>query len=448
MKFHLVLPSLLLLGALVCLPVHAQSSAGAAEARMLTEMVSGDQLWETSTTQFEQKFGRSGLQWLSDAKEQARFFGSYAVWNNALKVSEAIVDFQSGKLARMQLAMFTRGDSATMLDTREAFEKRVEEIKTAISAQLGVQPTERGKDTQSAVKAVGWMWVKAPTAYLLEYSYVKEMKSRGVEFRPEFIRLKVAPVPKQQGLLAAAAPAGNTPVAKSSLAANVTRETNGDVVIKNVPMVDQGPKGYCAVATTERVFKYYGLNVDQHEMAQIANTSDGGGTSPTQMLAALEKIEGRMRVRVRALQKWDYKEFTDMLSDYNREAKKNSKREVNVDGGGVIDIGDVYASLDPASFKVSRTERNRSGYGKFQRTVQEVIEKGVPVMWSVQLGMFKEGDLPQSGGGHMRLIIGFNTQTSEVLFSDSWGAEHALKRMPMDEAFTITTGMYYIEPMK
>jgi hypothetical protein len=48
----------------------------------------------------------------------------------------------------------------------------------------------------------------------------------------------------------------------------------------------------------------------------------------------------------------------------------------------------------------------------------------------------------------MRLIIGYNAKTSELLYSDSWGAEHALKRMPMDEACAMTTGMYYIEPMK
>ncbi|MEQ1748666.1 MAG: hypothetical protein ABL974_04550 [Prosthecobacter sp.] len=45
-------------------------------------------------------------------------------------------------------------------------------------------------------------------------------------------------------------------------------------------MVDQGPKGYCAVATAERVFTYYDIPVDQHEMAQEADTGSGGGTSP------------------------------------------------------------------------------------------------------------------------------------------------------------------------
>ena len=38
--------------------------------------------------------------------------------------------------------------------------------------------------------------------------------------------------------------------------ANVERRENGDVVIRNIPMVDQGPKGYCVPATFERCMRY------------------------------------------------------------------------------------------------------------------------------------------------------------------------------------------------
>lgn len=425
----------------------AQSDSAAAPLA-LDEMISGDLMWETSADQFDQKHSKLNIQWLSQARDQARFFGRYSLWNNGLTVPETIAEFQGGKLARINLSLFNRGDSASQTDTKEQFEKEIERIKGVITAKLGVQPVERGKDSQSAVKAVGWMWMKAPSAYLLEYSYQKEVKSRGEEFRPEFIRLRVAQIPKQQGLLAGSGSTGNQPVSKTLLSANITREPNGDVVIKNVPMVDQGPKGYCAVATTERIFRYYGMAVDQHEMAQVANTGEGGGTSPTEMIAALEKLEARLRIRVRALDKWDYKEFTNMVGDYNREAKSNDKKEIDLSNMRVIDIGAIYASMDPESLKASRTVKNKSGYSKFQRMVADTIEKGVPLMWGVQLGLFKEENLPQTFGGHMRLIIGYNAQTSEIMYSDSWGAEHALKRMPMDNACSITTGLYYLEPMK
>ncbi|WP_081887852.1 C39 family peptidase [Verrucomicrobium sp. BvORR034] len=426
----------------------AESSAGATEpGRALDELAGGDQLWDLTPDQFEAKFKPLRFDWLSASKEQARFFGSsYVLWGPQLRVPEAVAEFQTGKLARVNFSIFNRGDSSSLAGNREQFEKQVEDTKTFISSKLGVQPVERGKDSQSAVKAMGWMWMKPPTAYLLEYSYQKEMKSRGQEFRPEFIRLRVAEVPKQQGLLVNGS-TGAAGVTRSSLAANITRETTGDVVIKNVPMVDQGPKGYCAVATTERVFRYYGIPVDQHEMAQVANTGQGGGTSPSEMLEALEKLEARLRVRVRALEKWDYKEFSNMISDYNREAKRRDKREINLNNMAVINIGDIYASMDADSLKVSRTEKNKAGYSKFQRAVTDTIEKGVPLMWGVQLGLYKEPGIPQSFGGHMRLIIGYNAKTSEILYSDSWGAEHALKRMPMDNACAMTTGLYYIEPM-
>ena len=213
-------------------------------------------------------------------------------------------------------------------------------------------------------------------------------------------------------------------------------------------MVDQGPKGYCAVATAERVFKYYGIPVDQHEMAQVADTGAGGGTSPDKMYEALNKLEGRLRVRVRVIENWDFKKFMDEVADYNKEAKRAKKPEVDASPrGNVIYVNEIYGKMDGEVLKVSRTERDRSGFGKFQRSVNGLIDQGIPVMWSVSLGLLPEPEIPQASGGHMRLIIGYNTKTGEILYTDSWGADHALKRMPVANAFAITTGMYYMEPM-
>ena len=44
----------------------------------------------------------------------------------------------------------------------------------------------------------------------------------------------------------------------------------------------------------------------------------------------------------------------------------------------------------------------------------------------------------------MRLIIGYNEDRGEVLYSDSWGEGHELKRMDGLDALSITTGMYYL----
>ena len=55
--------------------------------------------------------------------------------------------------------------------------------------------------------------------------------------------------------------------------------------------------------------------------------------------------------------------------------------------------------------------------------------------------------MPQSGGGHMRLIIGNNAKTHEILYTDSWGPGHELKRMPEDRAFAITHDAFFLKPL-
>lgn len=429
-------------------PLQAQGESTPKTGISLDALITGDQLWETTPAQFEQMFNEKGLQWLSQDKDRARFFGAdFRIFNGEIHVLEGQAEFQGGKLARVNLSLYNRGDSVTDPRTVAEFEKMLGDIKGIISARIGVQGMDRGKDAASAVKATGWAWSKAPTAFLLEYSYQKEMKGQGKLFRPEFVRLRVAPLPKQL-LLGNSGATGNNPVSRNSLAANVTKETNGDVFIKTVPMVDQGPKGYCVVATTERVFKYLGLNVDQHEMAAIANSSSSGGTNPMEMVEALKKLTGRLKVRIRDLQVWTYADFNKMITDYNRAAKKNKKHEVNIDGMRSINIGQIYEAFDPDSLKESRATPGKGSYTKFQREVTDTLNRGLPLMWSVQLGLYKEIGLPQTGGGHMRLIIGYNLKTSEILYSDSWGAEHALKRMPMDDACAMTTGLYYLEPLQ
>jgi hypothetical protein len=90
--------------------------------------------------------------------------------------------------------------------------------------------------------------------------------------------------------------------------------------------------------------------------------------------------------------------------------------------------------------------KNKSDLTRFQRAVQSHIDEGTPLLWTVMLGKVPEPHIPQNAGGHMRLIIGYNAKTAEILFSDSWGAGHELKRMSAADAWTITTGATSVEP--
>jgi Peptidase_C39 like family len=228
--------------------------------------------------------------------------------------------------------------------------------------------------------------------------------------------------------------------------AHIERDkSSGDVWLADVPMVDQGQKGYCAVASAERVLRYYGTDTDANELAQIANTATVGGTDPDTMFGAVKKVASRLKVRVRDLEKADVRDYLRLQSEYNRAAKKAGAPEIP-DMGNMIDVGFMYESMKSDLLHEVKT-RNKADIAKFERGVQAKIDAGIPLLWGVQLGLFPEPGIPQSGGGHMRLIIGYNVKTQEIIFSDSWGAGHERKRMPLAQALTITTGLMTIEPL-
>lgn len=64
--------------------------------------------------------------------------------------------------------------------------------------------------------------------------------------------------------------------------------------------------------------------------------------------------------------------------------------------------------------------------------VLETIRKGVPIFWLIP--------------GHARLIIGMHPETSEIVYSDSWGPAHAFKTMSWEEFLSINQEMWILEP--
>ena len=45
-------------------------------------------------------------------------------------------------------------------------------------------------------------------------------------------------------------------------------------------------------------------------------------------------------------------------------------------------------------------------------------------------------------------IIGFDEEKKTLIFSDSWGAAHTEKEMPLADAIAITTGRQVMQPSK
>ena len=399
-------------------------------------------VWEAEQGAVDSELTSLHFEWISAARDVARSSTPGLVFRNR-PLNEAILAFHNGKLAEARLSYFNRGDSSALRE--DEFEALLAGITADLSATTGVAPVERGRDPGNVVRAQGRIWDAGGTRYLLEWSVTKESRVRVIPFRAEFIRLTLRRLPP------ARLPVGAPPVrVRDTVQAFVGRDhveklPNGDAKLKGLPMVDQGEKGYCVVASVERIMRYYGASVDQHELAQIADTDAALGTSTAAMLSSLRRLTGRLGIKVRSLYQWNARDFLKLIDDYNR-ATKGGKLAPELPLPYVADSDAFFSQVKPEIYKQVRM-KSAADFGRFQRDIERSIDEGTPLLWSVRLGIVNESNSPQRTGGHMRIIIGYNRTTGEILYSDSWGPDHGEKRMAIDDAWVITNGLSTLQPL-
>ncbi|MCX7005278.1 MAG: hypothetical protein NTV22_18685 [bacterium] len=196
---------------------------------------------------------------------------------------------------------------------------------------------------------------------------------------------------------------------RATLATRVQRRANGDVIIGDIPMVDQGPKGFCVPATWERYLRYLGIPADMYVLAMAGGTMAGGGTSLTEMEGNVKKLVtryGRQIVTVRKMPK------TRFIQEY-------------IDKG----IPLMWTLVVPRDFYMSLTARAEE-----RRKVTDWTA------WKKQLQAQRvsaDSLRKRADGGHICLIIGYNKTTGEIATSDSWGKGFEERWMTEAEAAAI-----------
>lgn len=361
-----------------------------------------------------------------------------------LPVYEAQAGFrQDGGLASLELVLFSRGDVVqaggagdaaveAAVHDEKAFRALCTRVNGQLEEALGKAAQHR---TQRPVKNHEqrlFRWVSPQGAVVLSVGLTEE---RGT-FRGEYIRVKVLPAAPSGGGPAAGVRAGPVPVAgrdparitarKGSLADHVVREEGGAVYVGDIPMVDQGDKGYCVVATLERLIRYYGGEVSQHELAQLLNTKDGGGTRIGLGRFVSDDICRKFHFK-REKVKVERPPAEKVLKRYNAAAAQKIAVGKHAKGEEIwTALAEADAETLAASVKVFPECRD------FMQTVRRWTEKGIPLVWSVP--------------GHIRLLIGCDEAAGDVFYSDSWGAGHERKRMPVAKALMITEACFAVHP--
>ena len=198
-----------------------------------------------------------------------------------------------------------------------------------------------------------------------------------------------------------------TAASETDILNNVSSTIFGDVYIKNIPMVNQGNKGYCVPATVERVLRYYGINnINMHQLADAGNTNRGGGTSSRAMFRGISSACRKSGLK--------------MASNGDVRMKMVKKY---IDRGIPI----FWSMFSNPEYEALR-----------MKSKQLRPQAESPQAWAKKNKKIK---ISRGGNGHMCLIIGYNELTEEVAVSNSWG-DHEIPPswIPLQVAVRVSQG--------
>ncbi len=196
---------------------------------------------------------------------------------------------------------------------------------------------------------------------------------------------------------------------------NIRNRANGDVIIDNIPMVDQGPKGYCVPATFERYLRYMQIPADMYLLAMAGQTEVGGGTSLSRII---ESIESYISSQSRSM-----KEL--------REPMKVRTVQKYIDKGLPI-IWTLYSSSEYNQYANQRTKERTavSDWAVWEKTVKS----------SARATELRKDRM----AAHACLIIGYNKETDEIAVSDSWGPSYNERWISAEQAEQVSQGSIYV----
>lgn len=196
---------------------------------------------------------------------------------------------------------------------------------------------------------------------------------------------------------------------------NITKRPNGDVIIGNIPMVNQGPKGYCVPATFERYLRYMQIPADMYILAMAGQTEIGGGTSLSAIIASIDGyISSQSRtmkqlnqpIKVRTIQKYIDKGLPMIWTMFSSNAYNQYANQRTQDRKSVTDW---------------------ETWGKDTQTSARATELSKDMM-----------------AAHACMIIGYNKTTGEIAVSDSWGPSYNERWIAAEQAEQVSQGSIYL----
>ncbi len=283
---------------------------------------------------------------------------------------------------------------------KTAMDKDLGAISAALTGVLGQPRKERfGEGKAGRLNMQRWDW--RGHSILL------------AEAEGEYVGVQIV----TQALADAGGKVPHTPdaIVRAHAKSNIENRESGDVVINDIPMVDQGPKGYCVPATAERAMRFMGVPADMYVLANAGNTGYGGGTSVELLLQGVGRL---IRTKGRSFDSWD------------GEVKiKEIEKHINK---GVPIMWALYSTKEFNETANKRTEARKQVTDWAQWKTRVTSEAA-----GHTLTKDKET-------AHVVLIMGYNKNTGEIAFSDSWGERFKERWITASEAEQVSQKRFYV----
>jgi hypothetical protein len=373
-------------------------------------------LWTASATEIAEKLGippesktKTSSSYRSYTKEDYLMFGAHpfsvAMYAENDKVTGfSLVFANKGDLfsargsGEMHFDKDTPPAQAAMI-VKKAMDKDLAAISATLSKQLGAPQKERFGEKAGRMNMQRWDW--RGHAILL------------AEAEGEYVGIQI--------VTSAFADAGgkvesvNDTIIRSRALANLEKREGGDVVISDIPMVDQGPKGYCVPATAERSMRYLGIPADMYILANAGQTGFGGGTNVDMMLTGMA---AQIRSKRRSFDSWESELKIKEIAKY-------------IDKGLPVmwTLCSTKGFNDTANKRTKERKTVTDWAAWREKVTAEAAANSLP----------KDKDTR-----HIVLIIGYNKDTNEMAFSDSWGDDFKERWITLQEAEQVSDGRFYV----
>ena len=213
--------------------------------------------WKSDPVMFVQRHREEGFRFTSSERESADTRLDGAVTYHGIPVFESKVAFtEDGRgVARVELILFSPAGTEVKQMTgrlvrneksmdREGFVQLMKSVRSKLTQEGKPSPKQVAERTKKPVvqKSQTWPKTSIPTETTLTWNY-SQVGSKENTFEAGFVRLSVDG-PERLAKGTSGASARRKSASSRKIAENVQRGARGDVYIDNVPMVNQGQKGY------------------------------------------------------------------------------------------------------------------------------------------------------------------------------------------------------------